>query len=151
MEEIIKQLTDLNCTDIKRFSFKGIDTPARVSSIYDPDTITIVFPMLGKFIKLKVRLSGIDAPELKSKIKAESDVCKKGIEQMNKLIGDKVIRVQLDDFDKYGRVLARVYTLDENPICINDYLIEYQYVRKYDGGKKEEWTQNQLDACGTKL
>lgn len=151
--EALRKLQDLDCSTVKRFSFEGIDTLARVANIHDPDTITIIFELNEKMVKINVRLDGIDAPELKSKIDAESNACLKGNLRLKEIIEDKVIRVVLDKYDKYGRVIARLYTLDpieDDTTCVNDYLISYQYVRSYDGGAKAKWTQDELDSVGKK-
>lgn len=150
----ITKLKNIDCSKVPRFSFEGIETYARVAKIYDPDTITIVFEQFGQMIKLNIRLDGIDAPELKSKIEAESNACKQGIQRMKELVEDKVVYVFLNKYDKYGRILARVQTLEpieEGLSCINDYLLKYRYVRTYDGGKKVEWTQDDLNVIGKKL
>lgn len=149
--DLINRLKELNCSDIKKFSFEGIETYARVDHIYDTDTLTIIFEWFNQMIKINVRLDGIDAPEKKSKIKSESDACKKGIELLNNLINDKIVHVTLGKYDKYGRILAKINTLEpiEDEItCINEYLIKYNYVRSYDGGKKLEWTQEELESIG---
>ena len=150
--ELINRLEQLDCSKIKKFSFDGIKTYARVVKIYDPDTITIIFEWINQMIKLNIRLDGIDAPELKSKIKSESDACKKGINKLNELINDKIIYVIFGKYDKYGRILARINTLEpiENELyCINDYLLKYNYVRSYDGGKKVDWSADELNLTGS--
>ena len=151
--DLIKRLETIDCNSIERFSFDGIDTFARIVNIHDPDTFTIIFECNTQLIKLNVRLANIDAPELTSKVLAESSVCKAGIARLKELIGDKVIRVMLGKYDKYNRPLATIHTLEpieDQLTCINDYLIQYQYVRSYDGGKKEPWSEEELAAAGTK-
>lgn len=150
--ELVSRLQSLDCSSVPRFSFDGVDTYARVVNVHDPDTITVVFEFNNQLVKINIRIDGVDAPELHSSVQAEVDACVKGTNALKELIDDKVIRVELGKFDKYGRVLSRLYTID--PIdetglsCINDYLIQHQYVRSYDGGKKVEWSQAELDAVG---
>ena len=150
-EKLINKLKEVDCSKVKRFSFEGIKTYAKVAKVYDPDTITIVFEYFGQMLKLSMRLNGIDAPELKSKIKDESDACKKGIKLMNDLLLDKIVFVELDKYDKYGRILGIVNTIEpikDGLVCVNEYLLKYNYVRVYGGEKKLEWTQQELDNVG---
>lgn len=140
--ELIEKLQELDCSTIKRFSFDGIDTYARVIKVCDTDTLTIIFEMNDEMIKINVRLAGIDAPELHSQIESERELCISGMECLNSMIGDQVVRVELQNMDKYGRTLANVYTLDE--ININEYLLEQKYVRAYSGGAKQTWTAEEL-------
>lgn len=151
--DLIERLQNLDCSVVKRFSFDGLSTLARVINIYDPDTITIAFEHNQEVIKINVRLEGIDAPELKSSNEAESHACVIGAKRLEELIGDKVIRVEFGKFDKYGRPMVRLYTLEpleESLTCINEYLLKYQYVREYSGEKKVKWTEAELDSIGIK-
>lgn len=148
-----ERLQEINCASVSRFSFDGIDTFARVCNIHDPDTITVVFIWSDQPIKLNVRLDKIDAPELKSKIPAEAEVCRKGTKILQQLIGDKVVRITLGKYDKFGRVLSTVYSLqpiEDDLNYVNDYLLKYHYVRSYDGGKKLPWSKEELDTAGIK-
>ena len=146
--EQIQKLQELDCSTVKRFSFDGIDTYARIVNIHDPDTFTIIFSWKDSFIKANIRLEGIDAPELHSEVEAERSVCLKGIDALNKIIGDKVVRVMIGKMDKYGRILSTIYTLDG--LNINQYLIDNNYVRDYDGGHKGPWTYEELALAGSK-
>ena len=151
--DLITRLQTIDGSCVDRFSFDGIETYAKVVSIHDPDTVTIVFEWNNQLIKLNVRLDGIDAPELKSKVPAESAACRAGTLRLQELINNKVVKVILGKFDKFGRVLSTIHTLhpiDDEITCINDYLIQYQYVRSYDGGKKLAWCKKELAAAGTK-
>lgn len=148
---LIKRLEKIDCSKIKKFSFEGIKTYAKVAKIYDPDTITIVFEYLGEPTKINIRLDGIDSPELKSKNSNESNACKKGIEKMKELIENKIIIISLLKYDKYGRILANIDTLEpinDGITNINKFLIKYNYARKYGGEKKLDWTQEELDKVG---
>ena len=150
-KRVIARLKDIDCSTVKRFSFEGVSTYARVADVHDPDTITLVLPFNKEMIKLSVRLDGVDAPELTSKIKSETEACKAGTVALSSLIQDVVVEVQLGKFDKYGRVLARVNTLDpiiDDITCINEWMIRFQYVRSYSGGKKQEWSEAELKNVG---
>lgn len=55
------------------------------------------------------------------------------------------MNISLLEFDKYGRVLIKIYDDDYN--CINDLLVREGLAYKYDGGTKkkfEEWFNKDL-------
>ena len=60
---------------------------------------------------------------------------------MKDLILDKLILIECNKFDKYGRLLITVYYNDLN---INDELVTLKYAYKYDGKTKQsfdEWSK----------
>lgn len=141
-KQLIQRLNDADISKIKRFSFSGLNTFARVIKVHDADTITIIFEYNGEIIKYNIRIDGIDAPELHSKKKEEMDLSKKGKSYVSKLILYSIVRVRFKDFDKYGRILGDIFIFDEESHeeqNLASILIRGGYVREYEGGKKEEW------------
>lgn len=136
--ELINQLLSTNPKAVSDFSFKGYNCIARVVRVHDPDTITIMFSYNNCLYKKNLRLNGIDAPELHSKIQKEADLCKAGKTFLSDMILDKIINVEMGEFDKYGRILASIYTNDTNKDIIQS-LIDGGFVRAYDGGHKDTW------------
>jgi micrococcal nuclease len=99
---------------------------AFITSVYDGDTVTATID-LGLFIKkekVKIRLYGIDAPELRR------ETLEKGRESrdfLRSLVLNKEIVIQTikDAKGKYGRYLAKLWIEKEgSTICINDYIVE---------------------------
>jgi len=89
-----------------------------------------------KMSKAHVRLDGIDAGEVHSK---DEEIKNKGLaakDWLDKQIMGKEIYVQSGGFDKYGRVLAKIYTLDG--LCCNEELIKSGLALAYDGGTKHQ-------------
>ena len=122
------------------FSLKEETKKAKVVSVYDGDTVKIVFPLLDTVYKWNCRISGVDTPELRTKDKAEK---KYGYEVRDKLrekILDKVVTVKCGEFDKYGRLLVDIYCEGED-CSISEWLIENKYAFAYDGGKKQSWSE----------
>lgn len=85
---------------------------AYVKSIFDGDTITVIMD-LGCYIKVEkqLRLYGIDTPELRGETKLA------GLEARDFLAGhilnkDVYVQTFKDKTEKYGRLLAKVYTAD---------------------------------------
>jgi endonuclease YncB( thermonuclease family) len=115
--------------------------PADVVSVYDGDTITTQIKLPFNLSKLsKVRLAKIDTPEISTRNKVEKVLGYKAKDRMIELCGDKVWLESLEGGkeDKYGRVLANLYTLDG--IDIAETLINEHLGVAYDGGtKKHVW------------
>jgi micrococcal nuclease len=112
--------------------------PAQVVSVYDGDTITVRARIwLGQEIETKVRLDGIDAPELRGKCEDEKELAKNARDFLIKLAGDTVMLRNIR-YGKYaGRVVAKVF--NENGDNLVASLIHAGYGRPYSGGKRQGW------------
>ena len=133
-ERLLKRrLSKVDGDDITPFSFDGISTYAKIVDVYDGDTIKIVFEYKGEFIKYSARLYGIDTPEIRTK---DAEEKKRGYEArdfLRSLILDRVLKVDLLKFDKYGRLLATVY---DNGRSVVDLMVSEGYGKPYFGGTK---------------
>ena len=50
---------------------------------------------------------------------------------------NKIVRLEAGEFDKYGRVLSRIYAYsNEEEFCVNDFLIENDMAKAYAGKTK---------------
>jgi micrococcal nuclease len=134
---LVRKLKKIDSEDIEIFSFKDIKTYAKIIDIYDGDTFKIIFRYNKKFIKVKCRLFGIDTPEIRTR---NSEEKKRGYKA--KLFVEKIVNehngimfVNLLSFDKYGRLLAEVYT--ENKESLADLLILNHLGYEYYGGTKK--------------
>lgn len=125
------------------FSYDGKKLKARIVEVYDGDTCTAIFRQNGNsgpLIKYKIRLIGIDSPELKprlicpnrEKIIENAKASKKVVE--DKILG-RIVTLECGGFDKYGRILATIHVGSCN---LNEWLLEEGYAKSYDGGKKDE-------------
>lgn len=122
--------------DTPFFSLEGMKCQAYVYSVYDGDTVTLIIEFQEKEYKWKCRLSGIDTAELRTKNIKEKEYAYKVKEILSDKILNKIVDIECLKFDKYGRTLVKIYY---DNICINDWLIENGYAKKYDGGHKEEF------------
>ena len=53
------------------------------------------------------------------------------------MIDGKMVKIEAGQTEKYGRILARIYTwVDEKQLCINDFLIEQELAKSYSGKTK---------------
>lgn len=173
-----------NC-NINDFSLKGKEFYCKVVNVYDADTCRAVFFLNGDLVKYTIRLKGVDSPEIRPpssdkyrhfqitaakqsrnrliqlctdcQLEIESELSKSKIQ---KLINDnkKIIKIKCEEFDKYGRLLASLYTdidrysvgeINEEPVNkekvpnklfnINHKLIDEGFAYEYDGGTKKKF------------
>jgi len=116
---------------------------AKVVDVYDGDTITIVLLNKCGFEKHKLRLYGIDTPEMKplrndpnrDEIKKNALISKN---KLSELILNKIIEVDLIGNEKYGRLLGTVFITNYcSRTDINQYMIDNNYAYAYFGGTKQ--------------
>lgn len=153
MQQLLDEFKNIDPKDIKNNIFQDLDFEAYCFNVHDTDTISILFkyiPLSSEIIKYNIRIAGIDSPELHSQNLYERELCIKGAEYLKSLILYKMLKVKTKKIDKYGRMLADLYTLDENnnpQIYLNQHLIDNGYCRVYNGDAKQEWNlinSNQL-------
>lgn len=114
---------------------------AKVASVYDGDTLTVDID-LGFDLWLrnqKVRVAGIDTPEVNSK---NADLRTRAIaarDRVRALIPDgsdvTLVSEKYDPTEKYGRILAKV-RIDGLGIDLATELIEEGFATPYSGGKR---------------
>ena len=134
---------------IPYYTPKFKDNILKVLDLYDGDTIhcsgLLEIPPIP--FKFSVRLNGIDTPEMKSKSLEEKEHAKSSKKALSDMIPPGTI-VNLNmcsidgpiEYDKYGRVLAYVYTRKDNIYTnVNEWMLENKYAVRYDGGTKKEW------------
>ncbi len=98
--------------------------------VVDGDTIhTRVDLGLDCSIELTVRLSGIDAIELREPGGKDARAW-----LAQQLAGEFTLRTEKDRREKYGRYLGLI--LLDDGTDVNDELVQRGYARPYDGGKR---------------
>ena len=134
----MNKLNNINSDDISIFSLNGYSTQAKVVDVYDGDTCTIVFKWEGKYRKFKCRCYGYDSPEMKPRLNIENrdEIKENAVKAKERLIEltKNVIRIECMDFDKYGRLLVKLYK--NNNSLINDIMINEGHGYVYHGGTK---------------
>jgi micrococcal nuclease len=111
---------------------------AKIDRVVDGDTVDVTLD-LGFSIRYqaRVRLLGINAPESRTRDKAEKAL---GLAAKDYVIdwceAQEVIKIQtsLDKRGKFGRVLGRVVGDEDG--CLNDVLVDEGHAVIYDGGKR---------------
>ena len=124
----------------KFYTLKECSTWAKIVHVYDGDTVHAVFVQPNSTIiyKYKLRLAHIDTPELKSNNIEEIKKAKEAKKIVEDMILNKIVYLELEGEDKYGRLLANIYI---NNLNLNEYLIEKKYAYRYEGGKKKNFEE----------
>lgn len=113
-----------------------------IKSIYDGDTITLKCMRDFKCHKnsLKVRIMGVDTPEIKGKCRNEIILARKAKQFTVAFVrtsGDIILTYdEYNKYDRYGRLLAYL-SVDGRDLSKS--LIENNLGRRYDGGKRRGW------------
>lgn len=91
---------------------------ARIVSVYDGDTVTVDIDLgFGVWMKKqKLRLFGINAPEMRGPEKIQGKISRDALRQMCPVGADIVVATMSDKKGKYGRWLADIwYSTTSNP------------------------------------
>jgi endonuclease YncB( thermonuclease family) len=134
-------------TDAEEFSFNNMRKKAKIISVYDADTVDAILCVRDRPYKFKIRLNGIDTPEIRPlKTMPNRDIhVECGIkcrEYLKSKILNKIVEVQCSEFDKYGRILGEIIFDNKN---ISEHLISKKYAKKYEGKTKIQWTLDELN------
>jgi len=156
LEEIFKKY-DNNTTP--HFSLNGQKLWGRVVSLYDGDTLTIALNVFTGVYKFSVRMNGIDTCEMKSKNDKNKELAKNARSRLLSLITGKdltetstwndrrkinnilnkgmyFVWVECLDFDKYGRLLANIYSDENSTENFSQVLIKDKLAYQYKGDTK---------------
>jgi len=117
----------------------GTRYPAEVLRVIDGDTFEArvgVWP--GMDVTTKVRLRGVDAPELRANCAAERSKAEAARNALARLLAQGRVGISEVSLDKYGgRVVADAAA--RNTASIAEALLAQGHVRRYGGGRRESW------------
>ena len=99
----------------------------RVTCVVDGDTVWIE--------REKIRLEGIDTPELRGECLFERDLAARAAERLRQLLSGGGWRIERSGNDRYGRTLARFHRGGETAGAI---LIREGLARPWRG-RREDW------------
>jgi micrococcal nuclease len=124
----------------KFYTLNKINVWAKIVHVYDGDTVHAVFSLPNSSIiyKYKLRLAHIDTPELRSKNKNEVKKANEAKKVVEDMILNKIVYLELEGEDKYGRILANIFI---NNLNLNQYLIDNKYAYRYEGGTKIKFSK----------
>ncbi len=113
--------------------------PARVVAVIDGDTITVRARIwLGQDVETRVRLAGVDAPELRGACPRERALAVAARDLLVAAVGGAEVTLTEIRYDKFGgRVLAHVESAAGE--SLSKLLVAAGLGRVYDGGKRDSW------------
>jgi len=147
----IVSLESYRLDNTPKFTFQSDEkVPCKVINVYDGDTLDIAMEYGGSVYAFRIRLAGIDTPELKPNkdIENREEIIAQGVcakEFLEKMVLDKILPIQITGQEKYGRLLGKLYIDNATNVTINDILIMSGHAVAYDGGKKTIITPSVLE------
>lgn len=115
---------------------------------YDGDTITFnlripIFPVRGLVMRAeeKVRLLGVDTPEIRGKCLEEQMLAEVARDELTGYLSDAyVLKVKVYGLDKYGRLIVSVSV---DGVDLSEWVKcegwRGGWARPYDGGTRQSW------------
>ena len=104
----------------------------------DGDTfLARVHQRAGRDLVARVRLRGIDAPEMKASCRDELDKAEAATDALRTLLGQGGVTIYNLGSEKYGRVLADVAT--RRTANVSAAMLAGGYARSYNGGHRDGW------------
>lgn len=112
---------------------------AEVIKVIDGDTLVVRAKIwLGQTIETKVRLNGIDTPEIRGKCAEEKQLAQQAKSRMQNWVSGKMVYLTDVTYGKYaGRVVGNVATGDYKNLA--EKLIQDGLARPYKGKKRQGW------------
>ena len=109
---------------------------AKLIKVIDGDTVDLDVDLgMDVHINTRIRLAGINTPELHSKDEAEREAAKRAKSALEGLmVNPMVMTTQKDEKEKYGRYLATI--TNGNGVNVNEYMVKLGHAKKYDGGAR---------------
>jgi len=125
-----------------RLASAGFEGPVRaeVTRVVDGDTFEANAAIwLGQSIEIRVRIAGVDAPELHARCDAERDMALAAKDWLSRRIEGGDVRLSAVRYDKYGgRVDATVH---DGKGDVGEALIAAGLARPYHGGHRGGWCE----------
>lgn len=111
---------------------------AQVVRVIDGDTFEASAAIwLGQQIAVRVRIAGIDAPELRARCDGERQRAEAARDYLSKRIAGGEVKLSAVRYDKYGgRVDASVVDARGD---VGEAMIRAGLARSYDGGHRDGW------------
>lgn len=120
----------------------GSITPSEIRSVYDGDTFTVSIddwpPIIGD--KIKVRVAGIDTPEIRGKCQREKELARAAKQHTVSFLREgKKVELRNIKRGKYFRIVADVYVDGRS---LTKSLADAGLGYLYAGGGKQSWCKN---------
>ena len=112
--------------------------PAEVLRVIDGDTIDVAALIwLGQRVHIRVRLDGVDAPELRGQCASERELAQRARDLVSSHTEGQSVTLYAVHYGKYaGRIVAQVHVGAGDLATL---LLGAGLAREYDGGKRMGW------------
>jgi len=120
------------------FHLNGYQTYAKVASVYDGDTCSLIFFLNDKPVKFSCRLAGLDCAEKASTDHLEAEHAQRTADRFHELIrpNHDIVYAQFHKFDKYRRLLVTLKTTKDAEQTINETFLKEDLAYAYKGGAR---------------
>ena len=126
LEAVLKSDTKPYALQVEIDSDRG-----KVIDVYDGDTFTLAFYSKGQLYRTKVRMLGIDTPELRGKTEQEKEKARVARDALSDVILNKVVDLKNMTVEvKWGRLLADVWFGETH---VNTFMLQEGYAVPYGG------------------
>jgi endonuclease YncB( thermonuclease family) len=114
---------------------------ARDWYVIDGDTMEAKIELgENSYVKTKIRLLGIDAPEMAGECEKEIEGAKKAKEKLEEILkNDSFVYLKNIANDKYGRVLANLFLSENDKVSVSYMMLKSGLVVGYGGKKRQSW------------
>jgi len=116
---------------------------AKVLDVIDGDTLDLVVDLgFDVHFRVRVRLHGINTPESRTSNKAEKELglkAKAYTKDWTTRHSTVFVKTVKDKKEKFGRILAEIYSDELKTACLNEDIIEAGFARKYNGEARGGW------------
>lgn len=136
---LLQGIHDL-CDVSTEYTLEGRSVLGKVIRVIDGDSVKVSIPVDGHVWTFPVRLEGIDCPEIRTRNKREKELGFEAKRRVEELVLGKIVAMKLGDFDKFGRLLGTLTTVDG--ISVSDDLISSGFAVPYKGGQRPVWFEN---------
>ncbi len=148
----ILDLNSINISTVKKFTFNGIITDAKVISVKDGDTISVIMNINDRINIFNIRMHGYDADSASSRSKSTNGKRAKMLlinlitscgnkitnkmrsKEINYIIQNdnkKIFKIHLMGFDKYDEIFAKIFLHDKNKF-VHELMIDSNLVHPYE-------------------
>lgn len=139
---LIPSCCHIRCISKKKYTFPFTKYNIYINEVIDGDTFFVTFIFNGSPFSIKIRLMGVDAPEISSKNPYEKKASLLIKEYLKKNIEGKYGVTIMKKWDKYGGRIVGSIMVDN--VDISMLLISNKFGKSYEGCKKEEWNEEEL-------
>lgn len=153
----IQELNNRSFEELSHFTHNGLIVKAKITDVYDGDTVTIVFYRNNVPVKYPFRMLGYDAPEIKPKKispfrQLEIEAAQIARQQLIDRLGNQLVWLRFSKEEKYGRLMGEIFLPNPNDPNhfegteenINQWMINHNYGKPYQGGQKIAFTEDEL-------